>query len=111
VMSVMARRVVRVPKTAALRAAGLGFTGRIDVGTPAHPRLDVAFESLLRYGVDRGELGADLDIAEGAAMLTALAMQAIILWGRGGRSTAWLDQALHDRVAVVLRGISHPDSI
>jgi AcrR family transcriptional regulator len=109
VMASMARRVVRAPKGAALRAGALGFAGRADRGTPVSPRLSVAFESLLRYGKERGELSAQIDVEEGAAMLTAVTMEAIIRWGAGDRSASWLGQTLRDRVAVILRGISHPD--
>lgn len=110
VMASMARRVARGPKAAALRAGTLGFafTGRADEGTLATPRLSVAFESLLRYGKERGELGAQLDVDEGAAMLTAVTMEAIMRWGAGDRSASWLGQTLQDRVAVVLRGMSAP---
>ncbi|WP_035929191.1 TetR/AcrR family transcriptional regulator [Pseudofrankia saprophytica] len=109
VMTSMARRVVRTPKAAALRAGTLGFAGRADGPTPASPRLSVAFESLLNYGKDRGELNAKLDVEEGAAMLTAVTMEAIIRWGAGDRSASWLAETLRDRAAVVLRGIGHPD--
>jgi AcrR family transcriptional regulator len=109
VMASMARRVVRAPKAAALRTGALGFAGRADQGTPVSPRLSVAFEALLRYGKERGELSAQIDVEEGAAMLTAVTMEAIIRWGAGDRSASWLGQTLRDRVAVVLRGISHTD--
>jgi AcrR family transcriptional regulator len=106
VMDSMARRVVRTPKAAALRAGTLGFAGRATEGPVASPRLSVAFESLLRYGRERGELSARIDVEEVAAMLTAVTMEAIIRWGAGDRSASWLSQTLRDRVAVVLRGIS-----
>ena len=104
-MALMARRVVRTPKAAALRAGALGFTARTD-GTMANPRLNVAFETLLRYGKERGELGAQVDVDDTAAMMTAVTMEAIIRWGRDDRSASWLSQTLRDRVAVVLRGVS-----
>ncbi|MBL7502653.1 TetR/AcrR family transcriptional regulator [Frankia sp. CNm7] len=109
VMASMARRVVRAPKGAALRAGSLGFTGRADDGTLANPRLSVAFDALIRYGKERGELSARIDVEEVAAMLTAVTMEAIIRWGAGDRSASWLSQTLQERVAIILRGISHPD--
>jgi AcrR family transcriptional regulator len=109
VMASMARRVGRAPKAAALRVGTMGFRGRADTGTRANPRLSVAFESLLRYGKERGELSAQTDVEEGAAMLTAVTMEAITRWGAGDRSTSWLSQTLRDRTAVVLRGINHTD--
>lgn len=109
VMAAMARRVVRTPKSAALRVGTLGFAVRPDAGPSTSPRISGAFESLLRYGKERGELGKQVDVEEGAAMLTAVTRDAIRRWGAGDRSAAWLGQALRDRVAVVLRGINPPD--
>ena len=106
VMGSMARRVVRAPRAAALRAGGLGFTGRAGGGLPTGPRLSEAFEHLLRYGRERGELDAQIDVEEGAAMLTAVTMEAIIRWGAGDRTTSWLNGALRNRVVIVLRGMA-----
>lgn len=105
VMASMARRVVRAPRAAALRAGGLGFVGRAGGGMPTGPRLSVAFERLLRYGAQRSELNAQIDVEEGAAMLTAVTMEAIIRWGAGDRTASWLTSALRNRVAIVLRGM------
>ncbi|ONH24097.1 TetR family transcriptional regulator [Pseudofrankia asymbiotica] len=109
VMASMARRVVRTPRAAALRAGSLGFAARPDGSTPASPRLSVAFETLLRYGKERDELSTRIDEEEAAAMLTAVTMEAIIRWGAGDRSASWLGQTLRDRVTVILRGISDSD--
>jgi AcrR family transcriptional regulator len=103
-MSLLARRVARTPKAAALRAGALGLAARSD-GTMASPRLNGAFESLLRYGKERGELDADVDVDDAAAMLTAVTMEAIIRWGREDRSASWLGETLRNRVAVILRGV------
>jgi AcrR family transcriptional regulator len=107
VMASMARRVVRAPRAAALRAGSLGFTSRAGEVTLAGPRLGTAFEALLRHGKERGELSANLDVEEGAAMLSAVTMEAIIRWGAGTRSGSWLRDTLHDRVDVVLHGLDH----
>ncbi|PXW28779.1 UNVERIFIED_CONTAM: TetR family transcriptional regulator [Williamsia faeni] len=107
VMTSMARRTVRAPRVAAVRSSTLGFPTRALVGTPENPRLNVAFESLLRYGIKRGELSAQIDAEEGAAMLTAVTMEAIARWGSGDRPASWLRQTLLDRVAVILHGIGH----
>jgi AcrR family transcriptional regulator len=108
VMTAMARRVARAPKTVALRAGALGFPTKADVGSPGNPRLSTAFESLLRHGAERGELDARTDVEEGAAMLTAVTMEAITRWGAGDRSASWLAQTLNERAAVILRGIGRP---
>lgn len=108
VMDLMARRILRAPKAAALRASTLGFAARAGEVTLAGPRLGTAFVTLLRYGKERGELGADIDVEEGAAMLAAVTMEAIIRWGAGDRTEAWLRKTLRDRVDVILRGIGRP---
>jgi AcrR family transcriptional regulator len=109
VMAKMARRVVRAPKAAALRVGALGFTVRPEESTVAGPRLSDAFETLLRYGQERGELSPQADVEEGAAMLTAVTRDAVRRWGAGDRPAGWLRRALRDRVAVVLRGINQVD--
>jgi AcrR family transcriptional regulator len=109
-MALMARRVVRGPKAVALRAAALGFPGPADELLAGSPRLTDAFESLLRYGQDRGELSRQVDVDEAAAMMTAVTMEAITRWGRGDRSARWLAQTLRNRVAVVFRGIGRTES-
>ena len=106
VMASMAQRVVRAPKAAAVRAGSLGFSSRAGAVTLAGPRLGVAFESLVRYGKERGELSAKTDVEESAAMLSAVTAEALIRWGTGGRSASWLRQTLRDRVDIVLCGIN-----
>jgi AcrR family transcriptional regulator len=106
VVTAMAQRVVRAPKAAALRSASLGFKLRAGEVTLPGPRLGVAFEALVRYGKERGELSAGADVEDTAAMLSAVTAEAIIRWGSGSHSAAWLEQKLHDRVDIVLRGIN-----
>ena len=106
VMTVMARRIARAPKAAALRAGSLGFSARAGTVTLTGPRLGAAFGALVRYGKERGELSATIDGDEAAAMLTAVTAEAIIRWGAGNRPAAWLQQALQNRVQVVLSGIT-----
>jgi AcrR family transcriptional regulator len=106
VMASMARRVARAPRAAALRAGSLGFSARAGEVTLTGPRLGAAFDSLVRYGRERGELSASIDADEAAAMLTAVTAEAIIRWGAGNRPAAWLQQALRDRVHVVLSGMT-----
>jgi AcrR family transcriptional regulator len=106
VVTSMAQRVVRAPKAAALRSASLGFKLRAGEVTLTGPRLGVAFEALIRYGKDRGELSAQADVEDTAAMLSAVTAEAIIRWGSGNHSAAWLERKLRDRVDIVLRGIN-----
>lgn len=106
VMASMAQRIVRAPKAVAVRTGALGFSLRASAVTLAGPRLSVAFESLVRYGKERGELSASTDVEECAAMLSAVTTEAINRWGTGGRSASWLRQTLRDRVDIVLCGIN-----
>jgi AcrR family transcriptional regulator len=112
IMTSMARRVVRAPRAAALRTGTVGFGGRASEGAVASPLLSVPFESLLRYGRDRGELSPQVDVKDGAAMLMAVTMAAIIQWGREeDLPPAWLGRKLRERAAVVLRGLGPPDEL
>ena len=110
VMAAMARRIARAPRAAALRAGSLGFSARAGAVTLTGPRLGAAFQALVRYGKERGgELSANIDEDEAAAMLSAVTAEAIIRWGAGNRPAAWLQHALRDRVRVVLSGITRMD--
>lgn len=106
VMTSVAQRVARAPRAAAVRAGSLGFSARAGTVTLEGPRLGTAFEALVRYGKERGDLSATMDAEEIAAMLAAVTGEAIIRWGSGGRSASWLAQALRDRVDIVLCGLN-----
>jgi AcrR family transcriptional regulator len=107
VMASMARRVVRAPRAAALRAGTLGSRARAGEVTLTGSRLGTAFASLVRYGKERGELNAQVDDEETAAMLAAVTMEAVIRWGTGDRPESWLQQTLRDRAEVILSGVTH----
>jgi AcrR family transcriptional regulator len=107
VMAALARRITRGPRAAALLIGTLGFRSRAGEVSLEGPRLGMAFEALLRYGVARTP--APVDVEEGTALLTAVTMAAVISWGTGDRSAAWLHCALPRRAAVVLRGLGLAD--
>jgi len=109
VMASMARRIARAPRAAAVRAGSLGFSARAGAVTLTGPRLGAAFEALVRYGKERGELPAAIGEDEAAAMLTAVTAEAIIRWGAGTRPADWLHQALRERARVVLSGLASTD--
>jgi AcrR family transcriptional regulator len=106
VMNSMARRVSRAPKAAALRAVVLAFDSQLGQARPARPRLGCAFEALIRYGKDRGELPNQTDVEEGAAILSAVTMEAINRWGAGNRGVPWLRATLCRRAEIVLGGLT-----
>jgi AcrR family transcriptional regulator len=104
VMTSMARRVARGPKAAALRSSAVGVRAQASE-TLTGPRFGAAFEALVRYGKERGELSAKVDEEEAAAMLTVVTAEAIIRWAVRNRSAAWLRQTFLDRAGVILRGV------
>jgi hypothetical protein len=106
VMASLARRVARAPRAIALRAGALGLRARAGEVTLAGTRLGAAFEALVRYGKERGELGAEVDGEEAAAMLSVVTAEAIIRWGTGNHSASWLERTLRVRADVILNGMS-----
>jgi AcrR family transcriptional regulator len=106
IMATMAERVARAPRAAAVKAGTLGAEARAGTVTLAGPRLGAAFEALVRYGKQRGDLAAAVDDEETAAMLTAVTMDAIIRWGASDLPAARLHRTLCDRARVVLAGVA-----
>jgi AcrR family transcriptional regulator len=107
ILSTMAERVARTPKAAAVRSGALGFQVRSGQRAMTSPRgTAAAFEALLRYGRERGELSPDVDIEDAAAMLLTISVEAIIRWGVSDHSGLWLREVLCRRAAVVLRGLA-----
>jgi hypothetical protein len=84
-----------------------GEVGRDAVGEPVRCPLGTAFEALVRYGKERGELDAELDEEETVTLLALVTADAIVRWGSGNRSASWLQEALRNRVEVILSGMTH----
>jgi AcrR family transcriptional regulator len=107
VMTSMARRVAHAPRGAVVRSAALGFQVRLgERATLGSRQIGSAFEALVRYGKDRGELSTDTDVEDAAAMLQSVSVEAIMRWGIGDRSGSWLRQALCRRAAIILDGLA-----
>jgi len=106
IMTAMSERVTRGPRAAALQISALALRAQSDRVTLAGLRLGTAFEALVRYGKERGELAPEVDEEETVAMLTVLTAEAVVRWGTQHRTAAWLEQALRDRVTVILNGVS-----
>ena len=51
-----------------------------------------------------GELGPEVDAEETVMLLSLVTADAIVRWGSGQRSAAWLERALPGRVGVILSG-------
>lgn len=105
VMTSMARRISKAPRAATLRVVAIGFGTQPTEGTPERPRVATAFEKIVRYGKDRGELDAKADVEDVAAMLTAVTMDGVLRWSARDRPPAWLRQALCRRTEIVIRGV------
>jgi AcrR family transcriptional regulator len=102
-MKAMARRVSRTSKAATYRTVGQWSQMPADViARPAG--VGVGFEALIRYGQDRGELPADMEVYELAALLHAATLDALVRWASSSQSAADLAENLWRRADVVLRG-------
>jgi AcrR family transcriptional regulator len=104
-MTSLARRVSRAPRAAVLRVTGhwsrLTHSGTL----PEAPRgFGEAFDTVLRYGRDRGELPAEADVDELASLLQAATMDALVRWAATTQSSTALRAALFRRADVILRG-------
>jgi hypothetical protein len=106
-MAFMHQRVLRGPRAAAQQVSALAVQAKADAVPLAGTRLGVAFEALVRYGKERGELDAELDEEETVTLLALVTADAIVRWGSGNRSASWLQEALRNRVEVILSGMTH----
>lgn len=102
-MKSMARRVSRTPKALAYRA--VGEWSRLSPEVVARPAgVGVGFAALIRYGQDSGDIPADVDVFELAALLHAATLDALVRWSSSAQTTAALRTTLCRRADIVLRG-------
>lgn len=107
VMTSVARRVSRLPNGVARRASAVVVQHRLSPTTLTSPRGTLpALEELLRYGVERGELAASIDVEDAAAMWQTVILDAVTQRAVNDRSESWLSQKLRDRAEVMLRGLN-----
>lgn len=106
VMTAMFRRVVRGPRSAAQQVSALALRAEADAVPLAGTRLGTAFEALVRYGKERGELGPEVDEEETVTLLALVTADAIVRWGSGKHPAPWLQHALPHRVEVILSGMT-----
>jgi len=104
-MTSLAGRVSRAPRAAVLRVTGhwsrLTHTGTRPENTKSFGE---AFEQVVRYAVDRGDLPSAVDVHELGALLQAVTMDALVGWAATDQSAAALRRGLCRRADVVLRG-------
>lgn len=99
----MARRVSRTPKAAVYRV--VGQWSRMSPDVVARPAgVGVAFEALIRYGQDRGELPRQVDVYELAGLLHAVTLDALVRWASSDQTSKELAETLWRRADVTLRG-------
>ncbi|MCU1486398.1 MAG: transcriptional regulator, TetR family [Actinomycetia bacterium] len=104
-MTSLARRVSRAPRAAVLRVTGHWSRLTHNGTLPETPRgFGEAFDTVLRYACDRGELPSDIDVDELASLLQAATMDALVRWAATTQSPTALRAALSRRADVILRG-------
>jgi AcrR family transcriptional regulator len=104
-MTSLARRVSRAPRAAVLRVTGQWSRQTHTHGAPGDPRgFRAAFEDVMRYAVDRGDLPPDVDVQELASLLQAATMDALVAWAATDQSSAALGRSLCRRADVILCG-------
>jgi hypothetical protein len=64
----------------------------------------MAFEAVARYAIDRGDLPAEVDVQEVAALLQAATMDTLVGWAATTQTPSALRRRLCRRADVVLRG-------
>jgi AcrR family transcriptional regulator len=104
-MTTVARRVSRAPRGAVLRVTAHWQRLAHNGTTPLTPRgFGQGFRSVLAYAAERGDLPADVDVDDLAALLQAGTMDALVRWASTTQSSAALRASLCRRADVVLRG-------
>ena len=104
-MKSLARRVSRAPRAAVLRVTGpwsrMLHTGMLPESSPGFAR---AFETVVRYARDRGDLPGDVEIEDLAATLQAATMDALVSWAATTQTSTALSATLCRRADVILCG-------
>jgi AcrR family transcriptional regulator len=104
-MASLARRVSKAPRAAVLRVTGqwsrLTHTGTMPEGARS---FGSAFEMVVRYGCERGDLPAGVEVDEVGSLLQAATMDALVGWAATTQSTTALRRALSRRADLILRG-------
>jgi AcrR family transcriptional regulator len=107
VMSSMARRVSRLPAGVGRRVAPVVMHYRMSPTTLTTPRGTLpALETLIRYGMERGELGPGIDVEDAAAMWQSVILDSVTRRAVDEHPESWLRQKLCDRAEILLRGLN-----
>jgi len=104
-MTSLARRVSRAPRAALLRVIG-HWSRLVHTGTPPEKArgFGLAFEAVMRYAVERGDLPPEIDVEEVASLLQAATMDTLVAWAAGSQTPSALRRRLCRRSDIILCG-------
>jgi AcrR family transcriptional regulator len=104
-MTSLARRVSRAPRAALLLVVSQWSKMMHAAGPPQQAQgFRAAFEEVLRYAIERGDLPKTIDVEEVAALLQAATMDTLVAWAATTQTPSALRRRLCRRADVVLRG-------
>jgi AcrR family transcriptional regulator len=103
-MTSLARRVSRAPRGALLRVVA-HWSRLAHTGAPEKARgFGQAFEAVMRYAIERGDLPAGVEVEEVAALLQAATMDTLVTWAATTQTPSALRRRLCRRADIVLCG-------
>ncbi len=104
-MTSLARRVSRAPRAALLLVVS-HWSRLMHAGAPPEGArgFRVAFEAVLRYAIERGDLPPGVDVEEVAALLQAATMDTLVAWAATTQTPSALRRRLCRRADIVLCG-------
>jgi AcrR family transcriptional regulator len=104
-MTSLARRVSRAPRAALLLVVS-HWSRLMHAGAPPEGArgFRVAFEAVLRYGIERGDIPSGVDVEEVAALLQAATMDTLVAWAATTQTPSALRRRLCRRADIVLCG-------
>ena len=104
-MTSLARRVSRAPRGAVLRVIG-HWSRLMHTGEQSERAVGfgLAFEAVMRYAIERGDLPPALEVEEVAALLQAATMDTLVAWAASTQTPSALRRRLCRRADVILSG-------
>jgi AcrR family transcriptional regulator len=102
VMSSLARRVERAPRAAVAKSVSELSRRAHDLSSPPAGAVTFAssFTAIAAYGVERGELPAEVDVEDFGAVLQAVAMDTVMRWAKHGLGPLRSTLLLHTDLVV-----------
>jgi AcrR family transcriptional regulator len=103
-MTSLARRVSRAPRAAVLRVTRPWSRMYSGTGSDEPRGFGRAFQAVVRYARDRGDLPREVEVDELAALLQAATMDALVSWAATTQTSTTLRKTLCRRADVILSG-------